>query len=38
MSVTNVTSYEDLLFEIQNYTDERGIKYPQLTNLLPTET
>lgn len=37
MSVENITSIEDLLFEIQNYTDEHGVQYPQVAHLLPSD-
>lgn len=32
-TIDTVTSYTDLLYNLQNYTDEKGGKYPQITDL-----
>lgn len=37
MAVTQITSVEDLLFQIQEYEDESGKHYPQIANLLPSD-
>lgn len=37
MAVTEITSVEDLLFQIQEYEDESGKHYPQIANLLPSD-
>ncbi len=37
MAVTQVTSIEDLLYQIQEYEDESGKRYPQIANLLPSD-
>ena len=37
MSVKQIQTIEDLLFEIQSYTDGEGVHYPQITNLLPAD-
>lgn len=35
MALTKIESFEDLLFQIQTYEDEKGQRYPQLVHLLP---
>lgn len=37
MSTKKITSLEDLLFDIQEHTDDNGVHYPQITNLLPAD-
>lgn len=37
MAVTQITSVEDLLFQIQEYEDESGNRYPQIAHLLPSD-
>lgn len=37
MAVTEITSLQDLLFQIQQYEDESGKHYPQIANLLPSD-
>ena len=37
MAVTQITSVEDLLYQIQEYEDESGKHYPQIANLLPSD-
>lgn len=35
MALTKIESFEDLLFQIQTYEDEKGQRFPQLVHLLP---
>lgn len=35
MALTNIESFDDLLFKIQTYEDEQGQRFPQLVHLLP---
>lgn len=35
MALTKIESFEDLLFQIQTYEDEKGQRYPQLVHFLP---
>lgn len=37
MAEIQVSSIDDLLFQIQQYTDEEGKSYPQLVHLLPSD-
>lgn len=37
MAENQVNSLDDLLFQIQDYTDEYGKSYPQLVHLLPSD-
>ncbi len=37
MAENQVNSIDDLLFQIQDYTDEYGQSYPQLVHLLPSD-
>ena len=37
MSEKQNVTIEDLLFDIQEYTDDNGVHFPQITNLLPAD-
>lgn len=37
MSVKQISTIEDLLFDIQEYTDDNGVHFPQITHLLPAD-
>ena len=35
--MSEIITIEDLLFDIQEYTDDNGVHFPQITNLLPAD-